>query len=56
MGFKISQSDQCNICRRRHEIAIQNETDPAKRKILEENLTEHHCDANDVRDFIYNAF
>ena len=24
--------------------------------VLEENLKEHQCDANDVRDFIYNCF
>ena len=55
VGFKIPRSDQCNICRR-HEIELQNEKDPTKRKILEENLKEHQCDASDVRDFIYNAF
>ena len=55
VGFKIPRSDQCNICRR-HDIELQNEKDPKKRKILEENLQEHQCDANDVRDFIYNAF
>ena len=54
-GFKIPRSDQCNICRR-YEIELQNEKDPIKRKILEENLKEHQCDASDVRDFIYNAF
>ena len=55
VGFKIPRSDQCNICRR-HEIELQNEKDPTKRRILEENLEEHQCDASDVRDFIYNAF
>ena len=55
VGFKIPRSDQCNICRR-HEIELQNEKDRNKRRILEENLKEHQCDASDVRDFIYNAF
>ena len=53
--FKIPRSDQCNICRR-HEIELQNEKDPKKRRVLEENLQEHQCDPNDARDFIYNAF
>ena len=39
-----------------HEIELQNEKDPTKRRILEENPKEHQCDASDVRDFIYNAF
>ena len=55
VGFKIPRSDQCNICRR-HEIELQNEKDPKKRRVLEENLQEHQCDPNDARDFIYNAF